>query len=188
MADRPSGGWPSSRRLPAITRARADLDAGRLWKARDRLEGLRSQKPADQEVLGLLGEVLYEMGDLPAAGQTWFLTTREGDEVEWAFAAMRERTGGRAQALATQLKVRPPLAHYPEPVRRRLQDLAAHAREEGAHVRWEKHSDPDSESAPSPSLLREVNAALALAVLVLPWLLGVATVVYGVVRLVGVLL
>ena len=76
----------------AAARARADLQAGRIWKARDRLVGhLATQR--DPEALDLLGQVYYDMGDLPAAGAVWFGSTRKGEDVDAAVEAWRERHG-----------------------------------------------------------------------------------------------
>lgn len=56
-------------------RVQDDLNAGRLWKARDRLLGARRIDPANQWVLNSLGEIYFKMGDLPAAGGVWFLSS-----------------------------------------------------------------------------------------------------------------
>lgn len=74
----------------AVERARADLAAGRAWKARDRLTGHLADSQ-DPEALELLGEVHYGMGDLPAAGAAWFGTGRRGRDVDEAVEAWRER-------------------------------------------------------------------------------------------------
>ena len=61
-------------------RVRADVDAGRLWKARDRLQGCLRAEPANQDVLDMLGAVWFAMGDLPQAGRHWWLTEREDEQ------------------------------------------------------------------------------------------------------------
>ena len=76
----------------SIARARADLDAGRQWKARDRLTGLLAHRQ-DLEVLDLLATVHHEMQDLPAAGALWFVTGRDDDNARNSIAAWRERYG-----------------------------------------------------------------------------------------------
>jgi hypothetical protein len=76
----------------AIERARADLDAGRLWKARDRLTGLLIDDQ-DADVLDLLARVHFEMHNLPAAGALWFVTGRDDDAARDSIAAWRERQG-----------------------------------------------------------------------------------------------
>lgn len=90
---------------PVIERARADIAAGRLWKARDRLLGALVHR-ADDEVLDLLGEVHFAMGDLPAAGALWFVTGRADADADRALPAWRERNGGSALQLYLSL---PPL-------------------------------------------------------------------------------
>ncbi len=73
-----------------VRRARAEVQAGRLWKARDRLVGSLSQG-YDPVALDLLGEVHAAMQDLPRAGAAWFGTSRRGEDVDEAVAAWRER-------------------------------------------------------------------------------------------------
>jgi hypothetical protein len=75
-----------------IERARQDVAAGRLWKARDRLLGAAVAR-GDDEVLGLLGEVQFAMHDLPAAGAAWFATGRSDAGARRADEAWRERHG-----------------------------------------------------------------------------------------------
>ena len=74
----------------AVQRARADLAAGREWKARDRLVGHLAAE-YDAEGLELLGEVHFAMRDLPSAGAAWFGTARRGQDVDDAVEAWRER-------------------------------------------------------------------------------------------------
>ena len=84
--------WDHLRVNDSIARARADLDAGRHWKARDRLTGLLVHRQ-DIEVLDLLATVHYEMQDLPAAGALWFVTGRDDDKARNSIVAWRERYG-----------------------------------------------------------------------------------------------
>jgi hypothetical protein len=74
----------------AVQRARADLEAGREWKARERLLA-HLAVDYDAEALELLGEVNFAMRDLPAAGAVWFGTSRRGQDVDDAIEAWRER-------------------------------------------------------------------------------------------------
>jgi hypothetical protein len=83
---------PASPSSAAVQRARADLDAGREWKARERLASHLAGE-YDAEALELLGEVSYRMRDLPAAGAAWFGTARRGADVDDAVEAWRERYG-----------------------------------------------------------------------------------------------
>lgn len=75
-----------------LARARADLAAGRAWKARDRLDGLLSRRQ-DAEILDLLATVHQRMLNLPAAGALWFATGRDDEVARKAIAAWRERHG-----------------------------------------------------------------------------------------------
>ena len=74
----------------ALGQARADLAAGREWRARERLVAHLAET-YDPEALELLGEVQYAMRDLPAAGAAWFGTARRGEDVDAAVDAWREQ-------------------------------------------------------------------------------------------------
>ena len=84
--------------LPVLHVARAEVAAGRRWKARDRLLGALPAHGADQELLGLLGEVLFAMGDHPEAGRFWALTERDDETPRIARAALEERVAMPLQA------------------------------------------------------------------------------------------
>ena len=85
-------GWDHLRVNDSMARARAELDAGRQWKARDLLTGLLVHRQ-DLEVLDLLATVHHEMQDLPAAGALWFVTGRDDDKARNSIVAWRERYG-----------------------------------------------------------------------------------------------
>lgn len=75
-----------------LARARADLAAGRPWKARGRLNGVLAHRQ-DHEVLDLLAAVHYEMQDLPAAGALWFALGRGDDVAQRSISAWFEQHG-----------------------------------------------------------------------------------------------
>ena len=74
----------------ALAQARADLAAGREWRARERLVAHLAET-YDPQGLELLGEVQFAMRDLPAAGAAWFGTSRRGEDVDAAVDAWREQ-------------------------------------------------------------------------------------------------
>lgn len=83
--------------------------------------------PAHQFVLDLLGEVLFGLGDLPAAGRYWYLTPRTGADVEAAAEALLQRFGRSPEELARHLPLVAPLDAYPALVVDRLRRLPQHA-------------------------------------------------------------
>jgi hypothetical protein len=162
----------------AVARAAGDIEAGRLWKARDRLSAAVRDSPTDQGILELLGEVYFRMGDQPAAWRYWVLTTREGADVDAAELAFEERYGraGLADRLS-QIPASEPLADYPSAVRERLVELRQLGRAEGVdwprpRSRKRQRDDPDSESSGC------FGATVIGILLVGPWLLGLAIVLY----------
>lgn len=74
-----------------VRRAREAREAGQLWRARDVLAG-HVEGSQDPEALVELGEVLFEMGDLPRAGAVWFAAGATGPDVDAAIAAWREQS------------------------------------------------------------------------------------------------
>ena len=73
-----------------VRQAREAREAGQLWKARDVLAGY-VEGARDTDALVELGEVLFEMGDLPRAGSVWFAAGAKGPDVDTAVAAWREQ-------------------------------------------------------------------------------------------------
>ena len=114
----------------SLARARADLAAGRAWKARDRLVGTLTHRQ-DNEVLDLLATVHHTMHDLPAAGGLWFAAGRSDEFTAPALAAWRERHGNdqdRWRSLPAPVR-----RHVDSPALRTLE--ASAKREESAAVR-----------------------------------------------------
>lgn len=164
--------------MQALARARADLDAGRLWKARDRLRGAFAAKPSDQEVLFLLGEVLFAMGDLPEAGRYWTMTAHSGDEFDAAYAALLERHGSDPIGLACAIPVRADLDELPPEARARLLDLRAAAEAKAGrpvNVRWGRRPRDTDGERPRTTLFAKALIAVGI-VIFLAVLLGLAAV------------
>jgi hypothetical protein len=125
-------------------RVKEELDNGRLWKARDRLLGKLADQPANQDLLGLLGDVYFAMGDLPQAGRYWWLTDRDDDRADAAAKAFYERFGTRELDVLRALP-RPTIADaYSASVRARYEALMTAARDSGQY--WKppgKHRPAD---------------------------------------------
>ena len=109
--------------MAAIDRARTDRAEGRLWKARDRLNGVLSARSYDPECLNLLGEIYWEMGGSPAAGRAWYLTTRDDSFAESARRDFELVNGGRPEKILESLVIKVEVEQFPEPVQDRLNSL-----------------------------------------------------------------
>jgi Flp pilus assembly protein TadB len=168
-------------RVPVIDRALADIEAGRPWKARDRLNGYLHQHPADQPAHELLGEVYLAMGDLPAAGRALMLTERSDAQAAVAIEAFEHRYGSTAARIRA-LRVRAPLESWPPLVQERLGALRERSRVEGAE--WEigpAATSPDH----GPTRWFEAIPLLAIfaLVMVVPWVAGLVYIVVLLVKL-----
>lgn len=117
-------------RQDPVEAARAALAAGRPWEARDRITGVRAHRPHDVEVLAILGDAWWQLGDARRAGRYWFLTDREGPEVDAAVAAWR--LASRAADRARLLQMQPPDQHrYPPAALARVAELVDEVAVEG---------------------------------------------------------
>jgi hypothetical protein len=154
--------------VSVIDRAQADLADGRLWRARDRLTGALVNRPHDQEVIDLLGEVYLRMGDTPAAGRTLMLSTRDDDDARQAREAFAWLHRGNSHNLAAAVPVKAPIDAYPPSVRTRLEELAVRVRADGFRDPWQ----PRQRFSRRTEKLVGFSVAAIAAILVLPWLVG----------------
>jgi hypothetical protein len=168
-------------------RARRDLAAGRLWKARDRLTGYLAEHPHHQPTLELLGHVCHRQGDLPAAGRYWLLTERSSPETVAARAALEERCGAAAAEILRQVDPRTPLEAYPPLVVGRIDDLRDSVRRSGG--RWEPRAPrvrrapgTGRGSAPEDTVADRLLATVGVIVGPGLWLVGAVTVVWWLAR------
>ena len=165
-------------RRGVVERARKDIEAGRLWKARDRLVVVVGEGSASQEVLETLGEVYFAMGDQPAAGRFWFLTERGRSDMEEAMASFEERWGSN---LGEKLKVVPfngSAADYPPAARERLLSLEEQARRGG--LEWPRAKVVEERESSDDPMGLVAWMMVVLLVVVGPglWLLGIAAALY----------
>ena len=170
------GGVTASGPLRAARRAR---EAGQLWKARDLLvayvEGER-----DADALGELGEVLFEMGDLPRAGAVWFAAGAKGADADAAVAAWREQAHDDFAVMWASL----PASARSQPRPRRIDALRERAlNSEAATVKEVAEAD-DAAGAVEADDEEPTgfDAAWFIA-----WVLAVAFVVFAVIGFVAVL-
>jgi len=164
-------------------RVNADLAEGRLWKARDRLQGARRMDPTNQWILETLGEVYFRMGDLPEAGRAWFLTARTGPDWERAEAAFYARYGNRPQDTVVAIRVRGEIDDYPEPVQERLRTLQRRLKAEGRT--WEPRRGRRAEPYKRgrvPGIVRGIIFIGILLVVISIFIIGLDTAITGLTR------
>jgi hypothetical protein len=125
-----------------LEQARAAVDAGVAWRARDLLAA-HVEAERDPEALALLGEVYDSMGDLPRAGAIWFAAGAKGGEVDAAVAAWRAHSGDDFAVMWRSL----PASVRAEPMPRRIEALRERARAAGADVDAEAAGTASGEGA-----------------------------------------
>lgn len=158
-----------------------EIEKGRLWKARDRLLGLFSTYPTSTDVLELLGEVFYKMGDMPQAGRYWYLTECSDEMAVVALRAFVERCGNDPCVMLRQLPIRQHLDKYGPIVFKRLQELVCKC-PDGKHNKLKLYiPEKELEEVRLPSkwfIWRErIFELLGLVFLIGPWLVGFFTLV-----------
>ncbi len=139
-----------------LEQARAAVDAGVTWQARDLLAA-RVEAERDPEALALLGEVYQDMGDLPRAGAVMFASGAKGPEADAAVAAWRAQSDDDFAVMWWSL----PASVRVEPLPRRLEALRERARAAGADVDAEERVD--AEVAPTASDAGELPAQVPVA-------------------------
>lgn len=161
-----------------ILRAREDIAEGRWWKARDRLNGVVQALPADQEALGLLGEVYFRMGDYPAAGRCWSLTDRTDAEAVVALKAFDEyyENAGNAEKLRV-IKARAPLSEYPSVAQERLSAWAKDAKTKDGQIWNPSAKDGSWIQDKTPLGIQLLLVGIAIGTVGV-WMFGVVALVY----------
>jgi hypothetical protein len=162
-----------------IDRARDDLAAGELWRARDRLRGVLQNDPANQEALDLVGEVYWQMGDRPQAGRFWALTERSDERAAQARAAFEAALPNLRDRLRA-VPARQPVDAYPAAAREWLAQLQAEATRAG--IDWKPRTGLRRPRKPrdrseSVGWMGEVAGCLVVAVFLGIWLIGLAAIV-----------
>lgn len=102
-----SGGPPRVEEL--LARARAEVEAGRPWRARSKLRTWIAQFPFDPRLAQLLGEFEMEAGELPAAGRWLWLAGSTAEGHREAVATFLDRAGAEVlwNALPSRLRADP---------------------------------------------------------------------------------
>jgi hypothetical protein len=86
---------PSSEsRSRLFAKVDAELQAGRVWRAKEILRGSLRQYATDSTVLARYAEVLDQLGDRLEAGKFYFLSGMRGGAADVAIRVFLERHGG----------------------------------------------------------------------------------------------
>jgi len=77
-----------------LAKVHAEIEAGRLYQARDRLHGLIQSYPDEYTLRWLLGDVYWRLNYPAMAGRYWWLYPPERPEVSEAVEAFAKICGG----------------------------------------------------------------------------------------------
>ena len=155
-----------------VARARAELEAGRTWKAKDILRGRIGSGPLDSEVYDAYGLLLERMGDRFEAGKYLFLSGTRSPERAAAIEHFLTRQKGRHGAdiwarLPTAVRATP-FESLPAVVQHELAALGVRKKASG------KKSKPASPAMSIGDRLKMVGALIVLAIFLVSLGLGVA--------------
>ena len=172
-----------------LTRVNQEILNGRLWKARDRLFGLFSSYPTSQEIIELIGDVFYKMGDLPAAGRFWYLTERDDDLFREAVQAFEERCGANPGIMLNELPIHSHYNDYGPIALERIKGLIEKCQERlpRAVKMFVSTDELQDEKEPSRlSIWRErILVYFAAFILGGPWLIGLFTLIIWLISLIA---
>lgn len=159
-----------------LTRVEADLAAGRVPMARQRLRGLVSSYPRDLPVRRRLGEVYRLYGEDAQAGRWMYLEADRDPAETAAFEQRYASTGARMAALAWSGDEAEATTAF---AREQLAALRrAHAEAVGRPVGWQDADLADEEPpADDDGPLGCVLATLAALGFLAVWVLGFVTLV-----------
>lgn len=93
-------------RETTLAKVDAEIAAGHLGRARDRLLGLLSTFPDDLELRHRLGSLYWKLQDPSMAGKYWYLEAASSAEQQTARAAFEQRHGGHPARILEALKIR----------------------------------------------------------------------------------
>jgi len=156
-----------------VRRARQAREAGQLWKARDVLVG-HVEGARDTQAMVELGEVLFEMGDLPRAGAVWFAAGAKGPDVDAAVTAWREQSHDDFAVMWRGL----PASARSQPRPRRLEALRERA------LNAEAATVAEVAAADEAAGVAEEDISGFDAAWFIAWVLAVAFVVFAVIGVV----
>ena len=160
-----------------VREARAAREGGQAWKARDILLA-HVEGSQDPEALTELGEVLFEMGDLPRAGAVWFVAGAKGADVDASVAAWREQSHDDFAVMWASL----PASARSQPRPRRVEALRERALRSEAGAVAEVASADEATGTVDEEDGGGFDAAWLIA-----WVLAVAFVVFAVIGFVTAL-
>lgn len=161
-----------------VEEARAALEAGAPWRARDLLAA-HVESERDPEALALLAQVHHDMGDLPRAGAIWFAAGAKGPDVDAAVAAWREQAHDDFGVMWHSL----PASARAEPRPRRIEALRERARvadDEGRDDAASTAGGPDDGGS-------EADGGGFDAAWLVAWVLAIAFVVFAVIGVITAL-
>lgn len=143
--------------------------------ARDRLQGMKNTFPDSLEILELLGDVYFRMGDWPEAGHYWFPTERTGADVELALRAYHERFGADASPRLRRLLARLPKEKLGPVGATRINTVLAKPPRAAEQLPHQKCRDPEPPRLPRQLWRERIRYWAALIILLVPWMAGLFT-------------
>lgn len=161
--------------MRTIEKARAEIEQGRLWRAKEILQGSLGNFGYNLEVYEEYGKFLLLMGDLPSAGKFLFLSGARKPEYEQAIGIYLSRHKGRpAQLFSTfprkaRLIV---LSTYPKAVEQDLRGLGFPSNLSlfpGAFVAPEVETENGSKMGALGGIVMILFVLVLLVLLVLGW-------------------
>ncbi|MBK9153233.1 MAG: hypothetical protein IPM25_03260 [Chloracidobacterium sp.] len=161
--------------MKTLEKAEREIEKGRLWRAKEILQGSVSHATYNEDVFEKLGLVLLQMGDLPDAGKYLFLSGVRKPEYENAIGIFLEKHRNPFNLFRTF----PPSAKL-----RRLSDYPPQLAEELRELGFQEPPRENARAFVSPN----VGSNIIPIFIFLSILLGILTlIILGIVKLVEII-
>lgn len=159
---------------PTIERSKRARSEGRLWRAKEMLQGRISSHPYDAEIMEEYGSVLLEMGDDLEAGKYLFLSGARSPAYKSAINLYLDRfadsTAIHLHASFPAWARKVPLEQFPEPVANELRTRGFKPDDLNQNIR-----EPRSKSSPSRETFGKFGCLAVVALFLLLFGLGVVS-------------
>jgi hypothetical protein len=126
--------------MRTFERADRALEEGKLWRAKEILEGSLPNHGYDPQLYERLGIVLLRMGDLPRAGMFLFLSGVRKDAYLEPIEIYKQRysagDGNRLRSSFPRNARLASLSEYPEPIASELRGLGLKRERHSGRLKW----------------------------------------------------
>jgi hypothetical protein len=150
----------------SLERIDADIAAGDLGKARDRLQGLIGSFPNDIALRSRLADVYSQLHYPDMAGCYWYLEEDQTAQIEQALSAFKKRCGGDPWLMLHSIKFRGESEALPSHAHKQLNQLVTECKKKyGSYPEFQGTGKASYTETAKSKVFSRVFAAVCFALL-----------------------